>query len=72
MEVHIAEEVATLMSVNGETTGSDLYKVSQINIAQSEHHTTETVRVSEGYSAKHRRNEKLRLYLVVNNKRIVV
>jgi len=29
MEVHIAEEVVTLMPVNGETTGSDLTNTLQ-------------------------------------------
>ena len=70
MEVHIAEEVVTLMPVNGETTGSDLYKVSQTNAAQSI--TLQKMRVSDGYSAKHRRKEEPRPYLVVNNRRIAV
>ena len=43
-----------------------------MNAAQSACHTTETVRVTDGLSYKHRRKEQPRLDLVVNNKRIAV
>jgi hypothetical protein len=53
---HIAEDAIALLTMNGATTASDL-KESQMGAAKSEHHTTETVRVSDGYSAMHGRKE---------------